>query len=98
MNRIAHFSTGVERVGVMRMGMRIGVRAGTQKRWLATHAETPAATTTRDGKTPLERALNAPPKNTWTKDDISSIYNTPLMELTYAAVLLLFLRIQADPR
>ena len=67
--------------------MRMGMGAGVQKRWLATHAETPVATTTGDEKTVLGRALDAPPKNTWTKDEISGIYNTPLMELTYAAVL-----------
>lgn len=26
------------------------------------------------------------PRNTWTKDEISQIYKTPLMELAYAAV------------
>ncbi|PUU82584.1 hypothetical protein B9Z19DRAFT_1074440, partial [Tuber borchii] len=40
------------------------------------------------GKTLFEGALNALPKNTWTKDEISSIYNTPLMELTHAAATL----------
>lgn len=92
MNRIVYLSTGVQRAGVMWMGVRMGMRG----RWLATHPETPAATTMGDGKTMLERALNAPPKDTWTKDEISSIYNTPLMELTYAAVLFPFL--QTDPR
>jgi len=82
----------------MGIGMRMGVGAGTQKRWLATHAETPAATTRGGGKALLERALNAPPKNTWTKDEISTIYNTSLMELRCAAVLLPFLRIQTNPR
>lgn len=26
------------------------------------------------------------PRNTWTKEEISEIYNTPLIELTYASV------------
>ncbi|PWW77927.1 biotin synthase, partial [Tuber magnatum] len=74
MNRIVRFSIGVRRVGPVR--------------WLATHAGTAAAAAAGDGKMVLERAINAPPKNTWTKDEISSIYNTPLMELAYAAATL----------
>jgi len=91
MKRIAHPPTSVQWAGVMRM------RMGVQKRWLARGTEIPPATATGDGRTVLERPLNAPPKNIWTKDEISSIYNAPLMELTYAAVLPPFLHIWTNP-
>ncbi|KAF1810421.1 putative biotin synthase [Eremomyces bilateralis CBS 781.70] len=39
--------------------------------------------------TALQDAMNASrPRNNWTKEEISEIYNTPLMELTYAAATL----------
>jgi biotin synthase len=38
-------------------------------------------------KSALRDALRATaPRNTWTKEEISEIYNTPLFELHYAAV------------
>lgn len=49
-----------------------------------THAAPPFPSTS---KSVFEEAVNATkPRNTWTKDEISEIYKTPLMELAYAAV------------
>ena len=50
-----------------------------------TVAESPSLTTPRSSV--LDDALNATSlRNTWTKDEIRQIYETPLMKLAYAAV------------
>lgn len=49
-------------------------------------APPPPAAHIKSGKA-LNNALQAnAPRNNWTKEEISEIYNTPLIELQYAAV------------
>lgn len=49
-------------------------------------APPPPAASIKSGKA-LSNALQAnSPRNNWTKEEISEIYNTPLIELQYAAV------------
>ena len=41
----------------------------------------------QDGRSVFNQAVNATgPRNNWTKDEISQIHHTPLMELAFAAV------------
>ncbi|KZF21434.1 biotin synthase [Xylona heveae TC161] len=73
--------------GLTRIASRLA-RPGSFQSIRAIHNTPPSAAT--PASTPhvsvLQQALNADkPRNNWTKDEISSIYNTPLMELAFAA-------------
>jgi biotin synthase len=72
---------------VLRRSWRVVFQDGKQQlpRRYGTVAETPSLTTPPSSA--LEGALSATGlRNTWTKDEIRQIYETPLMKLTYASV------------
>jgi biotin synthase len=72
---------------VLRRSLRAVVRDGKAPwpRRYGTVAESPSLTTPPSSA--LDEALNATSlRNTWTRDEIRQIYETPLVKLAYAAV------------
>lgn len=81
---------------VARVGQSLARSAGAIRSYSTVHdlphtsssfAQPPTPPTAADNTSVFQKALNATaPRNDWTKEQISEIHQTPLMELAFSAV------------
>ena len=71
----------------MPLSLSRAVRTAPLRRSLSTVHDIPLPVSKAAAPSPLQEAVNAnAPRTTWSRDEIKQIYDTPLNQLTYAAV------------